>query len=194
MTRLGIAFGVICVVGVIGGCATRGGSDVAIASDVQPVDEEARLRAILADDIEKTRARESERSARLLFSKPFYYKEYWEFPAEESIFSADFTETESLSIPLTAEAEVERIRYATRATRNKSEARADENFLRSTGIQQISYELRHGQWRRVGSLFLADRTEEFRDGQWVQIDERKPIVVLEDDEKQGFWRRLVFWR
>ena len=158
------------------------------------VDQEARLRDLVAEQVEEGRANQGEQSARLLFSKPMYYKEYWEYPQSESVFSADFTEKESLSIPLTAETEVEKIRFVTRVTRDRGEARDDTNYLRSTGIEQVSYELRHGEWRRIGSLFVAERTEELRDDGWEQIEERKQVVILDDEEPTSFWQRLMFWR
>lgn len=178
----------------LAGCASNGAPDRDTVVASSEVDHEAALRDLVAAEVEKGRAGAGERDARLLFSKPYFYKEYWEFPGEETVFSADFTEKESLSIPLTAEVEVEKVRFATRARRDRGEARDDHDYLRSTGIEQASYELRHGQWRRIGSLFLAERTEELRDGEWKQIEERKQVVVLDDEEPQGFFRRLMFWR
>lgn len=194
--KQGIIVLTACIaLGVLPGCASKGGGETGLAaSEGGAIDYEAQLRELVAEDVDRERQNNGERSARLLYSKPFYYKEYWELPEEELVFSADFTQKESLSIPLTAEAEVEKIRFATRASRAKDEVRDDDNYLRSTGIEQVSYELRHGTWRRVGSLFLAERTEEMRDGDWVQVEDRKQVVVLDEDEAQGFWQRFMFWR
>ncbi len=188
---------VFCAIGAVfalAGCASNGGPEAGAVAATSEVDYEAALRDLVSREVEAGRASAGEGDARLLFSKPYFYKEYWEFPGEESVFSADFTEKESLSIPLTAETEVEKVRFATRVHRDRGEARDDHNYLRSTGIEQASYELRHGQWRRVGSLFLAERTEELRGGEWEQISERKQVVILDDEEPRGFLRRLMFWR
>jgi hypothetical protein len=184
----------LCVMAsvALNGCASNGDRESDIS--VPEADErEAQLRSLVAEDVARDRGSQGEGSARLLFSKPYYYKEYWVFPSEEPVYSADFTAKESVSIPLTAEVEVEKTRFATRTHRDRGDARDDNNYLRSTGIEQASYELRHGKWRRVGSLFLAQRTEEQREGQWVQVEEQREIISIEEDDVEGFWGRLKFW-
>jgi len=190
--RVFILFVCLSVTCVVSGCASGGKKNVAPLGEGP--DPEEQLRTLFAQEIAAGREHQGEGSARMLFSKPVYYKEYWEYPPKESVFSADFTEKESLSIPLTAETEVEKVRFATRTHRDKGEARTDENYLRSTGIEQVSYELRNGEWRRIGSLFLADKTEELRDGEWKQVEERKQVVILDEEEPRGFWSRLKFWK
>jgi len=194
MKRGRVFFLFVCLLSscVLVGCASGGKKEIAPLGDAP--DPEEQLRSLVARELEAERNDQGEQSARLLFSKPVYYKEYWEYPSENSIFSADFTEKESLSVPMTAETEVEKVRFATRTHRDKGEARADDDYLRSTGIEQVSYEFRHGEWRRIGSLFLADKTEELRDGGWQQIEERKQVVVLDDEEPRGFLGRLKFWK
>jgi hypothetical protein len=179
---------------ILSGCASNGGGDdAAVIESVSSETRQEQLRELVAAETARARRNQGEETAQLLFSKPHYYKEYWVFPAEEPVYSADFTEKESLSIPLTAEVELEKTRFATRVHRDKGEARDDANYLRSTGIEQSSYELRHGQWRRVGSLFVAQRTEELRDGEWVQVEEERPVVSIDEEEVGGFWSRLKFW-
>ena len=187
-----IAFYALALTVSLVGCAGNGDSEAGVAVPVTDEREE-QLRTLVAQDVDNERENQGEGSARLLFSKPFYYKEYWVFPDEEAVYSADFTAKESLSIPLTAEVEIEKTRFATRTHRDRGEARDDNRYLRSTGIEQASYELRHGKWRRVGSLFLAQRTEELREDQWVQVEERREIISIEEDEVEGFWGRLKFW-
>ncbi len=189
-----LLFCICCALTVLPGCKGNGGPDPAVAPVDSAEDYEQQLRDLVLTSVERERNASGEGSARLLQSKPFFYKEYWVLPAEEPVYSADFTEKESLSIPRTAEVELEKTRFATRVRRDRGEARADENYLRSTGIEQSSYELRHGEWRRVGSLFLAQKTEELRDGEWVQVEERREIITIDEESPTGFWQRLKFWR
>ena len=126
--------------------------------------------------------------------RSYYYKEYYEFPGNEGVYSLDFTEKESRTTPLTAELEVEKVRYATRLKTDRDAVQGDDGYLRSHGINYISYELRNGEWRRVGDLFLADKTEESVDGEWRQIKEEKRPTALVEAESKGWFDRLKFWK
>jgi hypothetical protein len=185
---------ILTALAVMPGCRGNGGPEP-IAGPVSTVEEqEERLRQLVLTSVDRERNDQGEGSARLLEVKPFFYKEYWVLPEEEPVYSADFTEKESLSIPLTAEVELEKTRFSTRAKRDRAEVRSDNNYLRSPGIEQESYELRHGEWRRVGSLFIAQGLEEEKDGQWVQVEEQREVITIDEETPTGFWRKLMFWR
>ena len=84
--------------------------------------------------------------------QPYYFKEYAVYPEDSREVNVELTETDSRSKPCIANAKVAKVRYATRLHRNRSEAERDANFLRDTGTETITYELRNGRWTRVGSL------------------------------------------
>ncbi len=185
------------------GCASTGGKgDPELVTDEDGrfviLDQEAyetRLRNEIESDLRREHRRQGETSADLEFSRPFYYKEYYTYPGEPEVYTLEFTEKESRTTPLVAELEVEKVRYSTRMHQKRDQARADETFLRSRGVERASYELRNGQWRRIGSLFLADSRERYVNGEWQPVEEtRSPAMADDEQEPKGFWQRLLFWR
>lgn len=130
---------------------------------------------------------------RVIRRRPYYLKEYAEYP--QGVQGADITmhETDSVTAPYTAEVTIPKIRYATQLHRNKSDAQADDAFLRDTGIETLNFELRGGKWRRVGGLFVPDRTEEYVDGGWesvVREVERRAEPDYEPGWFERTWRRI----
>jgi hypothetical protein len=81
------------------------------------------------------------------------------------------------------------LRYATRMHRKRDQAQADGNFLRDTGAQTISYELRNGKWWRAGSLFVAEKTEEYVSGEWVPVQEEVQRTVAAEEENANWFNR-----
>jgi len=184
---------------VVGGCAHSAKKEPsASAAGESRVEQTPEYEAILRESITRellAAARIGDAPAsKILFKRPYYFKEYFSYPNAEDIFVLDFTETESRTIPLTAEANVEKIRFSTRVHQKREDARIDENFLRDTGIETISYELRNGKWHRQASLFVADKTEENISGEWQSIRDRPERHILEPEQPKGGWRRLLFWR
>lgn len=191
------------VIAFAGGCASIGGDGqpAVVADDdgnfviLEQAEYEAQLRNEIESDLRRARRKAGEGAAALEFSRPFYYKEYYTYPGEPDVYTLEFTEKESRTTPLTADLEVEKVRHATRMHQKREEARGDETFLRSRGVERTSYELRNGQWRRTGSLFLADSLERYVDGKWQQVEERRtPVILEEEQEPRSFWQRLLFWR
>ncbi len=178
------------------GCASTGGTSAAGAASSAPTQEELQAKLHASVEEEVASARKSQGAARnaIIYKRPYYYKEYFEFPGGEPVYSLDFTEKESRTVPLTAELEVEKVRYATRFKTERDAVQGDENYLRSHGINYISYELRNGEWRRVGDLFLADSTQENIGGEWTQINEEKRPAALVETESKGWFERLKFWK
>lgn len=193
----GISRRVLCVAVCLaaGGCASTGNKSTGEAVSAAPTAEEyqALLRERVEADLAQARAQQGAEHTELVFKRPYYYREYSEYPGGVDVYSLDFSEKESRTTPMTAELEVEKVRYATRPRTSREDARGDENFLRSSGIDTISYELRSGEWRPVGSLFLASATEESQDGTWVQIHEQRRLTGSLTEEPTSWWQKLKFW-
>jgi hypothetical protein len=120
--------------------------------------------------------------------KPYYFHEYEVYPEGPASATITLTEKDSLISPYLAEVQLPKQRYATRLHRKRGAARDDRNFFRETGTERLTYELRHGNWIRVGSLFTVDTTEEQVNGEWVQAQEEVQKVVR-DESRQGLFGR-----
>jgi hypothetical protein len=193
-TACALAALVLCA-GAAGGCASTKGKSARTSAGAQATreDVEAQLRASIDEELARARREQGPRSEDVVFKRPFFYREYFEFPGEAGVFSLDFTEKESRTIPLTADLEVEKVRYATKLYKDQDEARGDENYFRSRGIDYITYELRSGKWRKAGDLFLAKSTEENIDGEWKQVLEKQRPRSIVQDEPSHWYDRLKFW-
>ncbi len=188
---------------LLSGCAIFGGkepkaplaSEAAGETETEQADEfESRLHAAVRSELRSANRRPDRPSTKVIFKKPYYYKDYFVYPNGEDDYTLEFTEKESRTAPVSAEMNVDKIRFATRMHLKKENARIDESFIRDTGKETTSYELRNGKWRRLGSLYVADKTEEFVDGEWRPIREAPSRPVLEEEEPTRWWQRLMFWR
>jgi hypothetical protein len=128
---------------------------------------------------------------KLIRRNPYFLKEYAEYTSEPGLADVRLQERQSRTVPLAADVRVQKIRFATDVHRNRDQARDDNNYFRSTGTETISFELRSGRWKRVGTLFVADETQELVDGVWT--DRREPVVIeeYEPEDERGWFRR--FW-
>lgn len=186
---------------LLSGCAIFGGrgpkaplASEAAGQTEQPGEFEARLHAAVRGEL-RSAIRQSDRpSTKIIFKKPYYYKEYFTYPNDEDDYALEFTERESRTTPLSAEMSVDKIRFATHMHNKREEARIDESFIRGTGKETTSYELRNGKWRRLGSLYVAAKTEKFVDGEWRPFREAPSRSALEEEESTRWWQRLMFWR
>ncbi len=124
--------------------------------------------------------------------RPYFYKEYNEYPEDSASAEVILTETESRTSPLLAEVRVTRQRYSTKLHRSRDAAQIDDGFLRDTGTETLSYELRNGRWTRVGSFFLAETTEQRQGGQWEPVQRvlERP-VMQQNEESQGWFGRTL---
>ena len=188
---------------LLSGCAMFGGksqSSPAVSEEPGPaaadesLEYEAELHETVKSRMRAAGRRQENPSTRVIFKKPYYFREYSVYPCADESYSLEFTEKESRTAPLSAEMVVDKIRYATRMHRKREDARIDKNFLRDTGTETTSYELRNGRWRRLGSLFVAEKTEEFVGEEWKPIQESAALPVLEVEEPKSWLRRLMFWR
>ncbi len=164
------------------------------AESEEPDEFEARLRTLVRGELRSAGRQADRPSTRVILKKPHFYKEYFVYPNGEDDLRLEITERESRTTPLSAEVSVDKVRFATRLHSKKDDARLDETFMRGTGKETISYELRNGTWRRLGSLFVAETTEVFSDGEWRPFRDTPSRRVMEEEEPTRWWQRLMFWR
>lgn len=188
---------------LLSGCAIFGAkeSKAPLASEAvgeteteQPGEFEAGLHAVVRGELRSAGRQADRPSTKVIFKKPHYYKEYFVYPNGEDDYTLEFTEKESRTAPLNAEMNVDKIRFATRMHLKREDARVDEDFIRGTGKETTSYELRNGKWRRLGSLYVAEKTEKLVDGEWVPFREAPSRSVLGEEEPRRWWQRIMFWR
>jgi len=122
----------------------------------------------------------------LLRKRPYYYKEYVEYP-DPGNPKIIIRENDSKTRPLSAEVTLAKIRFSTQMHRNAGSAREDNRFFRDTGEEKLNYELRNGRWRRVGSIYVAEKTEECVNGTWVPRNEE--ISRVNPNERPGWFKR-----
>jgi hypothetical protein len=158
---------------------------VAIASR-----EEAESR--LQDTVKKYIMSELRRGAKatpdLLQKRPYFYREYVEYPDGADKFDIQMRDNESRTRPFIAEVKLNKIRFSTRMYRARDRAEEDDNFLRDTGAETLNYELRNGRWHRVGGLFVAAKTEENVAGEWVPRRD-ETVRVTTGESKPGWFKR-----
>ncbi|GMV93752.1 MAG: hypothetical protein AMXMBFR82_35300 [Candidatus Hydrogenedentota bacterium] len=179
----------LCVLLVAPSCSRfgGGGSDAApamVSETVSKETREAELRNLAGEYIRQTGGEEGR--GQVIKRNPYYYKEYSLYPEGASNLTVDIQEKESRTVPYVGQVEVSKQRFATRLHRKRDEASADSNFLRDTGTETITFELRSQRWVRVGSLFVAERTEELVNGEWVPAQEEVERTVAEE-ETDGNW-------
>lgn len=151
-------------------------------------DRTASLRGEVHKRIEISERTIAEDKTRVLHRAPYWYKEYAAYPNGSDTFDVDTTETQSRTAPMTATVNLDKVRFSTRLHRERDEAVNDDNFLRDTGSEHLSYEFRNGRWILTGSTFIADRSEELVQGKWVPVEETVQRTVAAE-EKPGWFGR-----
>lgn len=122
----------------------------------------------------------------LIHKRPYYYREYVEYPDPDNP-RIIIRENDTKTRPLSAEVTLDKIRFSTQMHRSANNAREDGRFFRDTGVEKLNYELRNGRWRRVGSIYVAEKTEEFVNGSWVPREEE--VSRVNPNEQPGWFRR-----
>ena len=181
--------------GIGGGGGTDAPVEVPAALSLE--DHQKDLAGLVERDLDSTLRSSSNGRSDVLRKRPYYYKEYSEYPGGIASYKIDLREKESRTAPLSAEVSIQKQRFNTRLHRNMEEAQADSDFLRDTGTETLSYEMRNGSWRRVGSLFVADSTEQLVDGEWKKVEYAPPSANVLTEEDEGWFRRTMdrmrFW-
>ncbi|MBP8130139.1 MAG: hypothetical protein KA184_11230 [Candidatus Hydrogenedentes bacterium] len=178
------------LVACVFGCAHNGkGVDAEQVEVTEASSErEEALNELVRHTIASAQRGQDEARGDIVFRRPYFFKEYSVYPDGADEFDADIRETESRTAPVVANVTLEKQRFATRLHRKRAEAAADENFLRDTGVETMTFEWRGGQWKRVGTLFVAEKTEEYVNGEWVPPQEEIQRTVAEE-ERPGWWGR-----
>jgi len=149
---------------------------------------EAQLEAIVRNYLKANAAKDADHTGRLAGGKPHFYREYIEYPEGPDAFEMTISEVDSRSAPYLADVTVKKQRYATQLHEKKKDARADPVLFRGTGTETMTFELRNGKWRKLGSLFVADRFEENVNGEWVPVQETvDELMASELAEPERGW-------
>lgn len=194
---------ILCVVAVMGtSCSIFRHNDKAPVEEVQAgvvepeatvEDHKAELLALTEKRIQTANRGAEEMSGKVIHKKPYYYREYSLYPEDAGEIKVDVQERDSRTSPLIADVTMPKQRFATRLHRKRVEAEKDESFLRDTGVETVTYDLRGGKWVRVGSLFVAEKTEEKVDGEWQPVKEVvKRTVATEEEREGGGWLKRAW--
>lgn len=186
-------FAVVLAVVVSAGCGHKSDRAQIDPSLTQPnpdvdMDRVATLRNEVRKRIEINNRTLAESKQEVIHRAPYWYKEYAEFPKGSDTFEVETANTESRTAPMTAVVTLDKVRYSTRLHRERSEAVADDNFLRDTGVERVSFEYRNGRWILNGGTYVAERSEELIAGQWVPVQETLQRTVAAE-EKPGWFSR-----
>jgi hypothetical protein len=178
---------------LFGGHKGKSEGGASAAEKVAPLttkDYEMELRGIVAGRIEAAGRSVDEQRNKVIRRNPYLYKEYSVYPDGANNLKVILQEKEARSTPYIADVTVAKQRFSTRLHRKRGEAENDSNFLRDTGTETVTYELRNHKWMRVGSLFVAQKTEENVNGEWVPIKETaKRTVPAEEEKARGWFKR-----
>ena len=124
---------------------------------------EVQLRRMARSDFQEAEHSQDDSSRKLIFRKPYHYKERVEYPQGPDSFRVVIHDKESRTVPYSAEVTIRKIRYSTVRQKKKVDAETDVNFQRDTGLETVSYEYRAGKWKRIGSMFVAESREDDAD-------------------------------
>ena len=155
------------------------------------VNHEAELRSIVTKYLEKTSESDGSKG-KLRGNKPYFFREYAQYPDGSESFNLVVQEKESRTTPLVADVKLNKIRYTTELRRKKEIARRDTDFTRETGVETSTWELRQGKWRRVGSLFIVEKREQQVNNEWVEAYKPVETSVEPDRQENKSWFRRIW--
>ena len=183
----------------VGACKHHRRSERALILQSNPVEAKAtpqeyenQLRDLVTKQIASDTAAAEERRTKVLWQKPYFYREYSVYPDAANNIKVTLQETESRSAPLAADVAVEKQRFTTRFHRERAEAEKDNNFIRGTGSEMMTYELRNSRWTRSGSIFVSEKTEENVNGEWVPVKESLKTTVAAEEEHAVGWLKKTW--
>lgn len=191
----------LVLVAAASGCAGGRGKQPLMApeefSALSIEEEREELSGTVLAEIDDQRGSDNASRAVMMYYRPYYFREYYEFPEGED-FELDVMEMDSRTTPYAAQAVVRKIRYATEMHKKRDDARNDTDFYRDAGREYISYEWTSGEWRRMGSLFVAEETERMIDGSWQTAYRPSGTTLPDPADSKGFFGRtldtLQFWK
>ena len=151
-------------------------------------DYETDLRNLVKSRVEAVAKAGDEQRNRIVKREPYFYREHEVYPEGADNLTVLMQEKESRSVPYVADVTLPKQRFATKFHRKRREAEADVYFLRDSGTETITFELRNGKWTRVGSIFVAEKTEENVNGEWLPVKETATRTVAAEEERaKGGW-------
>jgi hypothetical protein len=170
------------------------GSSANLPASIEAIDTdyEAKLQELVADSLTKLNRHTSANDAELIFRKPYYFKEYVAYPDGITGYSTDIRGSESLTTPYTAQIRLKKQRFVTKFDKKRNRAQQDEEFFATSGNETLSFELRNGRWREVGTLFVAEETD-------VRLRESASAARFEDTDSfetlsKPWYKKILFWR
>lgn len=156
-------------------------------------DYEAALLAVVREHVQKTNSSKDADQARVIRRRPYYLREYSVYTSPEQTPKVVLQQKEKKTSPYIADVTLDKERFATRLHRKRPEAAADTSFLRDTGAEMLTYEWRNGAWVKSGSLFIADKSEENINGEWVAVAETsKRTAASEEPKSEGFLKQIWY--
>jgi hypothetical protein len=162
------------------------------SAPIVDADREAALRDLVASSLRAAERADSPSTSTLEFRRPYYFREYVAYPDGITGYELNTVASDSQTTPYTAQVKLKKNRHVTRFEKKKERVSSDGNFYASSGMETRTYELRHGRWREVGTLFVAEESDPALKSFTPQFDE----VVLggSEPEKKGILGRMLFWR
>jgi len=152
-----------------------------------PQSPEDTLRATVSRHVKTANARAQQDEKPLTRRPPYFYKQFDVYPEGAAILEMVIQETESQTAPAIADVQLPRIRYVTQFHRKREAALEDDRFIRDTGTETLTYELRKNEWHKIGSLFVAEKTEKQVDGQWVAVEAEIQRTAQSEEPEEGNW-------
>jgi len=165
-------------------------SPAEVSEVVSVDDEEAALIRMATNTVDRANAGHDAARSELIRRNPYFFKQYEYYPDGTTYMEVSIRETESRTAPKIGDVQLRKQRFVTQLHRKKDEARSDEDFLRDTGDEILTYELRNGKWKRVSSLFVAESVERNVDGVWMPVVEVEGADDSGEDEDLGWFGRV----
>jgi len=172
------------------GCALFGnekGTGKALPAPKTAQNWEAELRVLVRNRVETAMNTKEEQCNKIIPRDPYFFRKYDVYPSGADDMKVLMQGKESQSAPYVADVALSKQQFTTRLHRKRAEAEADTSFLRDTGSETITFELRNGHWTRVGSIFIAEKSEEKINGEWVPVKETAKRTIASEEEKANGW-------
>ena len=130
---------------ILPGCAVLGGgkskpAPIAENATVDNQVDEVRLRAMVDKRLSESQQHSTADNAALNFSKPYFYKEYVDYPDGIQGYTLEILESDSKGTPYSARISLAKKRYVTKLVKKKSQARSDDSYSEAVGVETLSYE------------------------------------------------------
>ena len=160
------------------------------AEEVLRAEYEAKLQKIARRYVESGHRNQERDRGSIAKRKPYYMKRYSVYDEIPEVLDLEVREKDSRTRPYSGELRIAKQRFYTKMHRRRKEAREDEHFYRDTGEEVVSFEMRNGRWRCVGSLFVAQTSEENVNGEWLprEVEVRGTYA----GEPSNHWVKRVF--